>query len=41
VKRERKAPDKLYRKQIVILYKADPEAVVSLVEYLQDTIGVL
>ncbi len=38
---ERKAPDKLSREQIVTLYKAGPEAVVSLVEYLQDTIGVL
>jgi len=38
---ERKTPDKLSREQIVTLYKAGPEAVVSLVEYLQDTIGVL
>jgi len=38
---ERKVPDKLSREQIVTLYKAGPEAVVSLVEYLQDTIGFL
>jgi uncharacterized coiled-coil protein SlyX len=38
---ESKAPEKLSREQIVTLYKAEPEAVVSLVEYLQDTIGVL
>jgi transposase/uncharacterized coiled-coil protein SlyX len=38
---ERETPDKLSREQIVTLYKAGPEAVVSLVEYLQDTIGVL
>ena len=38
---ERKTPDKLSREQIVTLYKAGPEAVVSLVEYLQDTIGFL
>jgi transposase len=38
---ERKTPDKLSREQIVTLYKAGPEAVVSLVQYLQDTVGVL
>jgi transposase len=38
---ERKTPDKLSREQIFTLYKAGPEAVVSLVEYLQDTIGFL
>jgi hypothetical protein len=38
---ERKPPDKLSREQIVTLYKAGSEAVVSLVEYLQDTIGFL
>ena len=38
---ERTTPDKLSREQIVTLYKAGPEAVVSLVQYLQDTVGVL
>jgi transposase len=38
---ERTTPDKLSREQIVSLYKAGPEAVVSLVQYLQDTVGVL
>jgi transposase len=38
---ERSTPDKLLREQIVTLYKAGPEAVVSLVEYIQDTIGFL
>jgi transposase len=37
---ERKTPDKLSREQIITLYKAGPEAVVSLVQYLQDTVGV-
>ena len=38
---EGKTPDKLSREQIVTLYKAGPEAMVSLVQYLQDTVGVL
>jgi len=38
---ERKTPDKLSREQIVTLYKVGPEAVVSLVQYLQNTVGVL
>ena len=38
---EREIPEKLSREQIATLYKAGPEAVVSLVQYLQDTNGFL